>query len=54
MKFEGLLNLMDLDVRVHRDCLFLRGSDVCPKLILFQLLSLHDHLMPCTIHHINN
>ena len=28
MKFEGLLNLMDFEVRVHRDCLFLRGSDV--------------------------
>ena len=28
MKFEGLLNLMDLEGKIHRDCLFLRGSDV--------------------------
>ena len=28
MKFEGLLNLIDLDVRVHRDYLLLRSSDV--------------------------
>ena len=28
MKFEGLLNLMDLEGNIHRDYLFLRGSDV--------------------------
>ena len=28
MKFEGLLNLMDLEGKIHRDCLLLRASDV--------------------------
>ena len=28
MKFEGLLNLIDFEGKIHRDCLFLRASDV--------------------------
>ena len=28
LKFEGLLHLMDLEGKIHRDCLLLRRSDV--------------------------
>ena len=35
---RGLLNLIDFEWKIHRDCLFLRGSDVF-------FLGIHRNLM---------